>query len=83
MTYEEAKEILTNSTISIGRTNGKELFAQAEIKAIEALEKQIPKKPNQDYYAEHIYYCPTCTRWLNGYHKPHHCQCGQALDWSE
>lgn len=49
---------------------------------IEALEKQIPKKPyrhDADYYV-----CPNCDcqvvwQWFEGY-----CEhCGQALDWSE
>lgn len=49
--------------------------------AIEALEKQIPKKPYLDndngvYEKEH---CPTCHRSL--FPNDHHCRCGQALDW--
>lgn len=49
----------------------------------EALEKQIPRKPTRDDCAEHIYYCPFCLGWFNGYRKPHHCECGQTLDWSD
>ena len=50
--------------------------------AIEALEKQISKKPYLDndngvYEKEH---CPTCHRSL--FPNDHHCRCGQAIDWS-
>lgn len=47
-----------------------------------ALEKQIPKKPSQDSIG--LYYfptCPNCHKGLESY--DHHCECGQALDWSE
>lgn len=51
--------------------------------AIEALEKQIPKKPYNDnengvYKKE---YCSTCHRSL--FPNDSHCKCGQAIDWSE
>lgn len=43
--------------------------------AIEALEKQIPKKPIEDYY------CPSCNAIAGKTY--HYCWCcGQALDWS-
>ena len=48
--------------------------------AIQALEKQIPKKPSQDSIG--LYYfptCPNCHKELESY--DHHCECGQALDW--
>lgn len=53
--------------------------------AINALEKQIPKKPKDRYKTNYVWdsaYCPICNcgitaRW--GY-----CQCcGQKLDWSD
>ena len=51
--------------------------------AIQALEKQIPKKPYKDndngiYEKE---YCPICHRSLFPY--DHHCICGQKIDWSD
>jgi len=57
--------------------------------AIEALEKQIPKKPKQlesvDYFE-----CPCCKRIITMHERAHgnlkipFCKwCGQALDWSE
>lgn len=53
--------------------------------AIQALEKQIPKKPKNRYKTRYIWdsaYCPICNcgitaRWV-------YCQCcGQKLDWSD
>lgn len=60
---------------------------------IAALEKQIPKKPikknpicyektkdGPESYA-YEYFCPMCDTKVNK--EPHHCPCGQALDWSD
>lgn len=59
--------------------------------AIEALEKQIPKKPNRheeeitdDYVSLEYYSCPVCknNELADGY--DFYCfRCGQKLDWSE
>ena len=56
---------------------------EASIMAINALEKQIQKKPYKDnengvYEKDH---CPTCHRSL--FPNDHHCECGQAIDWSD
>lgn len=69
-------------------------YAVAFDMAIEALEKQIPKKPiidGTDIYNAKGYYCPNCYE-LDG-HKDWKCKivfdqcycqaCGQAIDWSE
>ena len=49
--------------------------------AIQALEKQIPKKPNtDDRYV--MYICPCCNDFVKVSHN--YCQnCGQKLDWSD
>ena len=51
--------------------------------AIEALEKQIPKKPVDD--PENGWFeCPNCGLivWVYyGTGETHHCDCGQRLDW--
>ena len=51
--------------------------------AINALEKQIEKKPYKDnengVYEK--YHCPTCHRSL--FPNDHHCKCGQVIDWSD
>lgn len=89
MTYEEALKIINkNIQVAIHDLEGLEPeYEKEQLAALrlskEALEKQIPKKPIQDEVAENIFYCPYCTAWFNGYHKPHHCRCGQALDWSD
>lgn len=51
----------------------------------EARERQRGKKPILDTIYHQQYYCPNCEDFLvrkNG-NKPHHCICGQAIDWSE
>ena len=60
--------------------------------AVEALEKQIPKKPliwrgiktpeSPIPFDDWGYECPCCGNQEIDY-PDHHCECGQALDWSE
>ena len=64
-------------------TTGYMMLQEAVDFAIQALEKQIPKKPYKDnengiYEKE---YCPICHRSL--FSNDHHCICGQAIDWSD
>ena len=47
--------------------------------AIEALEKQIPKKPKDDGWL----YCPICGRDVLMDRFDYCPDCGQALDWSD
>lgn len=53
--------------------------------AIEALEKQIPKKPDEYYdgysggYPVIEYTCPNCGEEVDD--TDHHCVCGQTLNW--
>ena len=48
--------------------------------AFEALEKQVPKKPNMPLDAYWV--CPLCGRKVD--HTYEHCtRCGQAIDWTE
>ena len=57
--------------------------------AVEAMEKQIPKKPNykeEDRFVKELFavytYCPQCGYEINT--DDMHCiQCGQAIDWTE
>ena len=72
---------ITRLDASIG-TPDRNLIDALEM-AINALEKQIPKKPYKDnengiYKKE---YCPICHRSL--FPNDHHCICGQAIDWSD
>ena len=86
MTGMDVKEKLVKQAIShfsYGISN--DIFSEPVITyaklAIEALEKQVSKKPYKDnengvYEKEH---CPSCHRSL--FPNDHHCECGQAIDW--
>ena len=82
MTYEEAiKNINALNAVCGQKGLYDDEFESALALAIEALEKQIPKKPYKDnengvYEKEH---CPSCHRSL--FPNDHHCECGQAIDW--
>ena len=92
MTYEEAVGVLTSRAIAFGRASGKSTLECIRIealnKAVEAIEKQIPKKP---LHMHKNYYCPVCKEdgWMlwddaipNDMDK--YCGiCGQAIDWSD
>ena len=86
MTCEEAIKMLTElKPIPI---DGFKTIAEAYDLAIEALKKQIPKKP---LHMHKNYYCPICKKggWMlwddaipNDMDK--YCgMCGQAIDWEE
>lgn len=93
MTYEKAKDVIIRTHIQFGRCHGKTLFFEALRKALEAINKQIPRKPNYegDGYddAGNLIYdtwiCPNCEdRYELDYEIHAHCPtCGQAIDWSE
>ena len=57
-------------------------MAEFKALAIEALEKQTPKKPIDNIKRE-WFECPTCGRFIVTYHagERHHCKCGQTLNW--
>ena len=82
MTYEEAIKVLTDTRVMILKRSGTELAKVCSM-AIEALEKQIPKKPvDCDGY-----YCPNCGARVDddgrGYEQPYCMECGQAIKWGE
>lgn len=69
-------------------------YAVAVEMAVDALEKQIPKKPiiTEDIFkCSYKYRCPECAMYLGSrgkhsiiiFKKPKYCSCGQKLDWSE
>ena len=87
MTNEEAIIILRDTPIDIrSSADIYTLYATAQGMAIDALEKQIPKKP---LHMHKNYYCPICKEdgWLlwddavpNDMDE--YCgKCGQAIDW--
>ena len=86
MTYEEAVGVLTSRAIAFGRASGKPTLEciriEAICKTIEALEKQIPKKP---YDTVH---CPLCKievelQPVDTEQVTYCLHCGQAIDWSD
>ena len=91
MKYEEAIDILTYQALVLERASSKSMLERSRIealsKAVEAIEKQIPKKP---LHMHKNYYCPVCKEdgWMlwddavpNDMDK--YCGiCGQAIDWS-
>lgn len=86
MKYEEAIDILTYQALVLGRASGKSTLERSRIealnKAVEAIEKQIPKKP---YDTVH---CPLCKIEVElqpiDIEQVTYClHCGQAIDWSD
>lgn len=85
MTYEEAIKHISLNANKFWTTV--EDFAALQ-KAIEALEKQVPKKP---LHLHKNYYCPVCKEdgwmlWDDA--EPNDfdnfcCKCGQAIDWEQ
>ena len=81
MTYEEAKQLVAECGLNIEGEKHEEVLNIV----LEALDKQIPKKPL-------FYECPKCDSddiscmdlMDFGEIKRKHCpDCGQALDWNE
>jgi len=86
MTNEEAIYQIDNYALR-EEENPAKLREAMEV-AVEALEKQIPKKPiyeTRSLENEKILgsWCPSCKRPLSRTTEQHHCKCGQAIDWSE
>ena len=92
MKYEEAIGILTYQALVLERASGKSTLERSRIealsKAVEAIEKQIPKKP---LHMHKNYYCPICKEdgwmlWDDAIPNDmdNYCgKCGQAIDWSD
>lgn len=94
MTIEEAKEqlrelILDTESLIVGDA-AKGIYRkdlEALKKAVEVLEKQIPKKPLSgiDFMGNEFRICCDCSAIVqDGEWEAQYCpDCGQALDWSE
>ena len=83
MTEIEAKTIIERDLNCMKQNKALPDSIESMEIAINALEKQIEKKPYKDnengiYEKE---YCPICHRSL--FPNDHHCICGQAIDWSD
>lgn len=82
MTEREAiKELSYDDTVYGGKCT-----EEVRIVAIQALEKQVPKKPlripTDDSCLYYELRCPCCDAYISGIIEMHHCKCGQALDWT-
>ena len=88
MTEREAITELKRRAYRITCYGDKVLEHEENLVAIEALEKQIPKKPikseNQVVRYVNTYYCPTCELGITGTNIAKWCyHCGQKIDWSD
>ena len=90
MTYEEAIEYITERYVTMSMCLSLDECTKhnkAISMAIDALDKQMPKKPiireaeDSFGYVKHIL-CPNCEKVDFGYERPCFCKlCGQAIDW--
>ena len=77
MTNEEARKMLKE--IKPIPIDGFKIIADAYDMAIEALEKQTPKKP---YWEYGVWHCKSCG--LDVFRDDFFCPiCGQAIDWED
>ena len=92
MTIEESIKLLKIQKPVIGCKEYKKPLMTAYDMAIEALEKQIPKKPylsGDGYWNGQLVYdtwtCPNCSKSYEvDYDNYDYCpECGQRIDWSE
>ena len=88
MTASEAIKMLQIQKPAYGCKEYQKPLMYAYEMAIQALEKQIPKKPikseNQVVRYVNTYYCPTCELGITGTNIAKWCyHCGQKLDWSD
>ena len=80
MKIQEAIENL-KYLISGACTDNQMNFVEEIEMGIQALEKQIPKKPDIPWDTQRVQ-CPVCQGSFIG--KPNYCsECGQKIDWSE
>lgn len=89
MTYKEALKHFKSLQKRYTTQHNGVMCEKVEV-AIEAIEKQIPKKPIKTgvKHCYYVFYCPLCKNEV-GVEKAlysefeHHCICGQAIDWGE
>ena len=88
MTIDEAIKRLDRNTYRTTCYGNRVVEHEENLIAIQALEKQIAKKPikseNQVVRYVNTYYCPTCELGITGTNIVKWCyNCGQKLDWSD
>ena len=78
MTYEKALRIFKDNCFGCSFKDKYCKDCKTHI-AIEALEKQIPKKP---YWENGVWHCKSCGLYI--FNDEYFCPvCGQAIDWSD
>lgn len=85
MTYQEALKHFKSLQKRYTTEHNGVMCAKVEC-AIEALEKQIGKKPIDDsYFYGDIYICPICSCKVEKFGDIFNycCSCGQKIDWSK
>lgn len=90
MTHEEAiKNMNALNAVCVKKDFYDAEFENALALAIDALKRQIPRKPiirkTEDYfgYVKYIL-CPNCEKVEFGFNQPCFCElCGQAIDWED
>ena len=86
MTYEEAIKHFKSLQKRYTKEHNGRMCEKVNL-ALEALEKQIPKKPIIRETEDHFGYvkyilCPNCKEVEFGFTQPCFChRCGQAIDW--
>lgn len=83
MTYEEAKRYILENWFDVDQDVKAVVFGDEETMAlkmaVEAIEKQIPKKTRK----ENAWCCPTCG-YMACFRSISRCrECGQLLDWGD
>ena len=90
MTIEEAREqlkdLIRDRESFIVGDNDEEIYRkdiEALEKALEILEKQMPRKVIRSIY--NVRFCPICqgSVWQNRYESKYCFRCGQALKWED
>lgn len=86
MTYREAIRFLEKKIASCHILRDRQ-WKEVYITSINAIEKQIPKKPIEDGYYDEPCVCPNCGSNVinevdNDYQFEYCYHCGQSLDWS-
>ena len=88
MTYEEAIKLFKSLQKRYTKEHNGRMCEKVNL-ALEALDKQIPRKPiireaeDSFGYVKYIL-CPNCEEIDFGHERPCFCRlCGQAIDWEE
>lgn len=88
---KEYKRVIRNGMRMKSRHSGEDVEKVSEKDfmeflnfSIEALEKQVPKKPTYEATIQECHTCPNCKNVLDRFDKTLYCMfCGQKLSWGD